>query len=373
MFTISDTGIGIPSQELESIFDQFKQVDGSTTRRHDGTGLGLTISRQFAEMLGGNLHATSEAGVGSRFILSLPLMLEDDVEITLPQDRHRSNHADKRVVLVVDDIPQQRKMVRIFLEDEGYTVLECSSGAEALRIAKTANLFAILLDVYMPEMDGWEVLRRLRSDPSSADIPVVLLTISRDQISGMALGADGHLTKPISREILAHELKRLEKRRDIRLVLAVDDDLAMRESMRANLIEEAGYRAALAEDGEQGMAKARRLRPDVILLDLYMPNMDGFAMLEGLRAEPTLQHIPVIIVTAADLAPEKRAQLMLEASAVIQKGGRRGERASGHLPRTGAAGARVPDHPGIRGPTADRSPKRRSSPTPSPGPWTMRR
>jgi len=320
-FLVIDTGIGIPAGLIDAVFDQFKQVDGSTTRRHDGSGLGLTISREFARLLGGDLWADSVPGQGSCFTMSLPRVgagkpvLRDRATPRAPEPPGNRD----RTVLVVDDVPHHRQLIREILEGSGYAVIECDNGADALEIAATRSPDAITLDVFMPGMDGWEVLCKLKERPQTAGIPVMIVSISPDRVTAMALGADSYLPKPLDRNQLLPALERLGGVKDIRLVLAVDDEEAVREQLR-KLLEAEGYEVAVADDGNKGLALARSLHPDIILLDLYMPGMDGFTLLSELRNDPKLMEVPVIIVTSRDLSPEDRAELMPEACRILSKG-----------------------------------------------------
>ena len=223
-------------------------------------------------------------------------------------------------ILVIDDDPSARDVMRRFLAREGFDVITAKDGEEGLELARETGPALITLDVLMPKRDGWSVLRELKATPALADIPVVMLTILDDRNKGYALGADDFLSKPIDRERLAEVLHRFRVRDDGLVVLVVEDDPATRFTMRRALLG-FGCRVRVAENGRRGLDDLARVRPDLILLDLMMPEMDGFEFLAELRKRPELDDVPVVVVTAADLTQVDRRRLNGGVERILQKAG----------------------------------------------------
>lgn len=321
-FTVQDTGVGIPFEQQDRLFQEFMQADSSTTRQYGGTGLGLAITRRFCQMMGGDIEFTSAEGQGSNFSVWLPQVVEPvDVvsSAAAPASPAAKSTGDRRPVLVVDDDAATRELIEYHLKEEGLPVVTAQSGQEALRLAKEIQPIAITLDIVMPEMDGWNVLTRLKADPELAHIPVVILTIRDDKNVGYALGATDFLTKPIERDRLIGVLKRYDCAQPPCPVLIVEDDLNTR-TMLADMVKTEGWQVMEAENGRQGWQRIEENQPAVILLDLMMPEVDGFQFLEKVRHHEAWQHIPVIVVTAMDLSNEDRQRLHGSVEKIIQKG-----------------------------------------------------
>ena len=330
VFSVADTGIGISADKLEHIFDEFSQADDSTTRDFGGTGLGLTISRHFSQMLGGELSVTSELGAGSTFTITVPAALphaqlpESAAQETRAVSAGGDNQLDKAVagdtVLVIDDDPEACEILKRFLEKDGFNVVLAHSGVEGLRLAHQLQPRAITLDVMMPDMDGWSVLRALKVDPLLQDIPVVMLTMVDDKSKGFALGATDYLTKPIDRDRLHKILAKYHRHdADSQSLLMVEDDQNTRE-ITGRILEKSGWHYLEATNGQEALALLEQHKPGLILLDLMMPVMDGFEFLLLMRANPDYRDIPVIVVTAKDLSEEERRTLSGKVQAVIEKG-----------------------------------------------------
>jgi signal transduction histidine kinase/DNA-binding response OmpR family regulator len=322
-FRVADSGIGMAPEQLARVFEPFTQADASTTRHFGGTGLGLAITRSFCEMLGGEISATSEPGKGSEFTVRLPAELpeeeEAEAEAEAPLREAAPARADATTVLVIDDDASARDLMRRFLGREGFRVLTAASGAEGLQLARERAPDVITLDILMPGMDGWAVLSELKAEPRLAEIPVVVVTITDDQSLGYALGASEYMTKPIDRRQLVAILHKYEATRRAAPVLIVDDDPLSRALIR-DVVEKAGCRVAEAENGRVALDRVGVEAPSLIFLDLMMPEMDGFEVLEALRREAPWQAIPVVVVTAKDLTPEERSALGLQTEKILEKG-----------------------------------------------------
>ncbi|MGK9165743.1 response regulator [Inquilinus limosus] len=328
-FRVSDTGIGMTREQLGRLFQEFTQADSSTTRKYGGTGLGLAICQRLAALMGGTIAVESEPGVGTSFTVRLPAGGTAKAEVIPgpapaavsiagpPAPAPARGGADR--VLVVDDDATVRDLMRRFLNREGFDVFTAENGAEALVAVRTLRPSVVTLDVLMPGMDGWSVLQEMKSDPELAGIPVIMVTIVDEKQKGIALGASDFLNKPIDRGRLAAILARFRSSVGAaRRVLVVEDDAATRAMMRRLLVAE-GWQVVEAGDGREALERMGRERPDLILLDLMMPEMDGFEFLAACRKVPDYAGIPVIIVTAADLTEHDHRRLNGGVEHILQK------------------------------------------------------
>jgi GAF domain-containing protein/CheY-like chemotaxis protein/anti-sigma regulatory factor (Ser/Thr protein kinase) len=317
-FSVHDTGIGMTPEQLARLFEAFSQADAATTRKYGGTGLGLALSRRLCRMMGGDVTVESEAGRGSTFTIRLPADVRDAAEEAPARAEPVGRVVPDAVgtVLVIDDEPAVRDLMQRFLTKEGFRVVTASGGEEGLRRAREVRPDAITLDVMMPGMDGWAVLSALKADADLADIPVVMLTIVDDRNLGYALGASDYLTKPIDRERLVTMLDKY--RRDLP-VLVVDDDEGVRQLLR-RMLEPAGYTVAEAENGRVALERLREAAPGVVLLDLMMPEMDGFEFVTEFRRHEAWRAIPIVVITAKDLSSDDRERLNGYVQRILQKG-----------------------------------------------------
>jgi signal transduction histidine kinase/CheY-like chemotaxis protein len=320
-FAVRDTGIGMTREQLEKIFDPFTQADASTTRKYGGTGLGLALSRRFARMMGGEIKVESEKGKGSTFRLRIPAIATSGAKeagVAGTGSLDPALGADN-VVLAIDDDPGVHELLTRTLEKQGFQVASASSGEEGLQLARSLRPNAITLDIMMPGMDGWSVLAQLKSDADLANIPVVVLTIVDNRNLGFTLGASDYLTKPIDRERLINVLGRYRWDGAERTALIVEDDPEARNVLR-RFLENDGWKTQQAENGLVALERLKTQRSSVILLDLMMPEMDGFEFLATLKHDPALRALPVIVVTAKDLSDDDRKRLNGQVTRVLQKG-----------------------------------------------------
>jgi CheY-like chemotaxis protein len=275
-------------------------VDDSPTRRTGGSGLGLSISQQLVHLQGGRIGVKSDIGQGSTFFFSLPLF---------EGFKEAAAGADTRVVLAVDDDPQVIRLYERYLEPQGYHVIGVTDPTKAKERAIQLKPFAITLDIMMPGTDGWQVLTELKSDGETRDIPVIVCSILEQQDRGFSLGAADYVLKPILGDSLLNSLNRLNKDRLIREVLVVDDDPASLRMMEQLFQNQRDYKLVLSHGGEDAWNALTHHAPDAVILDLFMPDLDGFKLLERMRESPGLRHIPVIVVSGGDLSADQRAEL----------------------------------------------------------------
>jgi len=321
---VSDTGIGMTAEQLARLFKEFSQADASTTRRYGGTGLGLAIAKRFCLLMSGSIDVASEPGKGSRFTVRLPAIL-DRRRLRAPIGEPRKVAVPIPVlggaptVLVIDDDPSVHELMQRHLLKEGYQMLAATSGPEGLALARSHRPTAITLDVMMPHMDGWSVLSALKADPELAEIPVVMVTMLEERNLGFALGVSDYLTKPIERAKLLAALRKHQCSNPPCPVLIVEDEPANRELMK-RILERQGWTVHEAENGRVGLEMLEQVHPAVILLDLMMPEMDGFEFVEALKCRPDQVEIPIIVITAKTLTEEDRNRLDGCVHRIMQKG-----------------------------------------------------
>jgi signal transduction histidine kinase/CheY-like chemotaxis protein/ligand-binding sensor domain-containing protein len=315
-FRVRDTGIGMTQEQLTRLFEAFSQADASTTRRYGGTGLGLAISRKFCQLMGGEITVESSPGSGSTFTVELPRDMTADGETIgrriPPQD------ALVPQVLVIDDEASARELIERSLTKAGYAVQTATGGAAGVELARQLKPAVITLDVMMPGLDGWAVLSALKGDPITADIPVIMVTIVDDKNLGLALGATDYVNKPIDWARLMTIIRR-HVHNGASNLLVIEDDERMREMLRRTL-EKGGWTVAEATNGRTGLLALEKTLPSLILLDLMMPEMDGFQFMQELRRSPLWRQVPVIVITSKDLNDEDRRRLNGEVARILKKG-----------------------------------------------------
>jgi signal transduction histidine kinase/CheY-like chemotaxis protein len=313
-FSVEDTGIGMTPEQQGKLFKAFSQTDASTTRKYGGTGLGLAISRRFCQLMGGDISVTSELGKGSTFTVDIPVEVAEATDRQAPPT---SESPSRKFVLVIDDDQDASQLLMRSLSKAGYRVITANDGKAGLEIARKQNPAAITLDVMMPGMDGWSVLTALKSDPATASIPVIMMTMLQDRHLGFTLGASEFLTKPVDQDRLRQAVSAYCGH-PTAYALVVEDDISSRQLL-CRTLESEGIRVHEAENGNAALERIAVETPAVILLDLMMPVMDGFEFVRALRQDRRFASIPIIVLTAKDLNAEERARLADGVQDVIAK------------------------------------------------------
>jgi signal transduction histidine kinase/DNA-binding response OmpR family regulator/CHASE3 domain sensor protein len=336
-FAVKDTGIGLTPEQIGKLFQEFSQADASTTRNYGGTGLGLSLSRRLCWMMGGDILVESESGKGSTFTLRLPARVRNpkeqeqragyplgdattppSLEGALPAAAGNGNGG--RTALIIDDDAAARDLLQRLLEKEDFQAVTAASAQEGIQLAQELKPDVITLDVIMPDMDGWAVLSALKASPKTASIPVVMVSIVDNTNLGFALGASDYIMKPVDRDRLSEVLSRYSVNpATAPLALVVDDDPTAR-SVLGHMLERESWRVEEAVNGKQALEQVTRSQPGLILLDLMMPEMDGFQFVEELRKREEWRAIPVVVVSAMDLSNEDRARLNGQVERIVQKG-----------------------------------------------------
>jgi len=305
---VTDTGIGMTEEQQKKLFQPFVQADTSTTRKFGGTGLGLAISNHFIKLMGGDISLRSEYGKGSCFTIRLPALSQRP-----PSEGHDT-------LLVMDSSEHSAAAITKYFSEFGYQVVHAATGSDGLRLAKALNPAAITLDVMMPDMDGWMTLSALKSEPQLANIPVIMMSLSTEQNRGYAIGASEYLIKPVSHDYLNSVLEQyVPEHTPDKKVLLVEDDTATRDVL-SKMLEKNAWHVTQAGNGKEALGALEIIKPDLILLDLMMPVMDGFEFLVHLRGMHELQALPVVVLTAKDLDEDDAQELHAGAATILQKG-----------------------------------------------------
>jgi CheY-like chemotaxis protein len=311
MVSVTDSGPGISPEDQDKLFKPFSQVDASPTRKTGGTGLGLSISHRLVELHGGRIGVHSAVGKGSTFYFTVPVFSAKPI---IPE------FGDGKVILCIDDDAQVISLYDRYLTPQGYHVVALTDPTKAREFAKEVKPFAITLDIMMPGYDGWQVINDLKHDKNTHDYPVIICSIVEEEEKGFSLGAADYLVKPILEEDLVDSLNRLNGDGSINEVLVIDDDPNDLRLVEKILDEHSKYKAILAEGGIKGWEMLLEKPPQAIILDLFMPDLDGFTILERMRSTPRLRDIPVVVISGVDLSPEQRRQLENLGKRLLQKG-----------------------------------------------------
>ncbi|MBW2289059.1 MAG: response regulator [Deltaproteobacteria bacterium] len=318
---VADSGIGIPEDKQARVFEEFSQAEETTTRNYGGTGLGLAITRRFCRMMGGDVTLESELGRGSTFTMELPAETSTETEPPAAEAAGGAEQVapgDSPLVLVIDDDADARDVLSRTLEADGNRVVTAAGGAAGLKLAAEVHPDVITLDIMMAGMDGWSTLQRLKADPDLRGIPVVMVSVVDDAGRiAFSMGAAEYLSKPIDRERLVEVVHALSG--EGRRVLIVEDDANTRELLRRTL-EDEGWQVDEAENGAVALERIRAAVPNLILLDLMMPVMDGFEFMTRLREDPNTAHLPTVVLTAKDLTPDEKHFLETHARSIVHKG-----------------------------------------------------
>jgi signal transduction histidine kinase/DNA-binding response OmpR family regulator len=318
-FHVSDTGIGIKPDHIRDIFDEFKQIEGSLKDKPAGTGLGLTISKRLVEMMGGKIWVDSKFGEGSVFHITVPCKLADVPKHLQAVLQNMLPDKNKKLIITIDDEVEAQKILKVYLKTEGYDVIQAYNAMEAMQFAKKYQPFAITLDIIMPGKDGWDILKELKDHPETESIPVICISMLDNRDLGLSLGAFNYLVKPVGKEQFINELRRIEKSYTIYDVLIIDDDPKAVDLISRYLGDENGYGIRKANGGKEGLEKVSEQLPDLVILDLMMPDVDGFEVLGHLKESETTKHIPIIIVSGKTLTNEETDYLNDKIVSIINK------------------------------------------------------
>ncbi|MCP4700037.1 MAG: response regulator [Gammaproteobacteria bacterium] len=336
VFTVRDRGVGMTPEQQTKLFQAFTQADASTTRKYGGTGLGLTISKHFAEMMGGGIEVDSVQGEGSTFTVRLPAneVREEAAAKEKPALIPVLKHGD--AVLVIDKNQMMRQLLKKHLNKLGYRVIVAGACDEAMQMAKKFHPQAITLDVMMTDAKGRTLLSMIKGDAELANIPVIVVSMQEDRSEGFSLGAAEYLVEPIEADDLSNVLKKYQSSAaGSAEVMLVEDNPTTRKITKL-MIKKAGWQVTSAENGRVALELIKKSRPDLILLDLMMPEMDGFEFLTRLRADEIYADIPVVVVTAKELSEEERSHLR-DIHGVFHKGACKQEKLLGEMSKLLAA------------------------------------
>ncbi len=318
LISVTDTGPGIAPEDLGKLFKAFSQVDSSPTRKTGGTGLGLNISQRLVELHGGRIGVHSVVGKGSTFYFTIPAYHQKPQPAPVAEPNGKT-------ILCIDDDPQIISLYERFLTPQGYRVIGLTDPMKAKQAVLEHQPFAITLDIMMPGRDGWDVLTELKADPATQAYPVIVCSIVEEADRGFSLGAADYLVKPLMEEDLLNAINRLNSDGGIRNVLVIDDDPNDLRLIEKILLESEEYKPTLAKGGEAGWQMLLQNPPHAVILDLFMPDLDGFAILERLRADPKLRDLPVLVISGVELNAEQKEKLNNMGQRLMQKSALKGE------------------------------------------------
>ncbi|MBN1303193.1 MAG: GAF domain-containing protein [Anaerolineales bacterium] len=311
MVSVTDTGPGISQEDQKKLFQAFSQVDSSPTRKTGGTGLGLAISHQLVQLHGGNIGTHSTVGKGSTFYFTLPIKKEN------PQT---TGSGSNKVILAIDDDPQVIELYERYLQPQGYQVISLTDPTLAREKVAKLKPYAVTLDIMMPGRDGWQVMQELKSDPETRKTPIIICSIVEEEEKGFSLGAADYLVKPVMEEELVNSIHRVNGGGSINEVMIIDDDPDDLRLLGKMLSDNGKYKPVMIEGGVKGWDAIQKNTPQAIILDLFMPDLNGFTILENLRTTPALKDIPIIVLSGAELTKTQQEQLQKLGQRLIEKG-----------------------------------------------------
>lgn len=326
--SVSDTGIGIAPEDYDKVFAEFQQVDDSYSRKQEGTGLGLALSKKLVELHGGELSFSSEKGKGSTFFFSIPLVHRADeaVKAALTRDiaveNGNNGGPDRELILVIEDEPRSAELISIYLSQGGYRVAHAADGEEGVKLAAELRPSAITLDIMLPKIDGWQVLNALKKNPVTRDIPVIISSMVDDKVMAYDLGAVDYVMKPLNRKELIAKLESLKSsgkmQKSTSHILVIDDHVKTLDLINA-FLEHYGYEVHGTTSGAEGLKLMKANHYDAVVLDLMMPEMSGFDVIDEMKRHPWGK-IPVIVYTAKDVSNEEQELLGEHIAALVSKG-----------------------------------------------------
>ena len=321
VISVADNGIGIAEKDLKRIFTEFQQVDSGSNRTQQGTGLGLALTRSFATLHGGEVRVESELGKGSRFTIDLPMDAHHD-RVAAPVTEVAGD-VSVPLVLIVEDDPASAELLARQIARGGFRTKVARTGTEALALVQKLKPDAITIDVMLPDIDGWEILKRLKGNRATNDIPTILVTVVDNPELGTALGANDYFVKPVDakelvKRLLAFNFKNKSGGRQT-CILVIDDQAANRDWLK-HVMEPAGFKVILADGGRAGIELARSRKPDLVMLDLVMPDLDGFDVVEALGKDAATKAIPIMVLTAKQLTEGDVAQLNGHVTTIVERG-----------------------------------------------------
>lgn len=317
VFSVADTGIGILEEDQNRIFEEWTQIEGKLQKTVKGTGLGLPLSRKFAQLLGGNVYVKSQPGIGSTFFAAVPIQFNGTPEITYVPDLRSELDPNKYPVLVVEDNREALFIYEKYLKDTSFQIVPAQDLKEARSVLRNLRPAAVILDVLLKGEHSWELLQELKQSPLTADIPVFVITVVENREKAMAMGAHAFHTKPVDRGWLTTQLKEVTRLDSARQVLIIDDDEVSRYILRG-ILAKTDFRFIEAPNGHEGLRRVHERKPNLIILDLAMPDLSGFEVIKRLKADPSTADIPVIIHTSKVLEPEEIHSLN-DAVAIVSK------------------------------------------------------
>jgi signal transduction histidine kinase/DNA-binding response OmpR family regulator len=318
--SVSDTGIGIAEGDQQKLFERFSQVDSSLTRKVGGSGLGLSITKLLVEMQGGDIELESEVGKGSNFWFTIP-MAKPEIIDQPTEEQEEDISPDAKIIVSIDDDHKVIDLYKRYLRSHGYQVVAITEPGQVMHRLKEIQPYAITLDIMMPHKDGWQVIQEIKKDPEISKIPVIICSIVEEKDKGYQLGAVDYLVKPILEDELVAAVNRLQlpQEKSLNEILVIDDDPSVFQLIELALRNEPGYKLTFANGGFAGLEQLNNHKPDGLILDLLMPDLDGFSILETMQGDPALRNIPVIILTAADLTMEDRTRLEVNRREILEK------------------------------------------------------